>query len=154
MATIYEINDAINECIDMETGEIADFERLDALLLERNEKIENIALFIKNEKAMAESIKTEKMSLAERQKRHENRAKSLEDYLEHVLDGSKFETGKVAISYRKSETVEIDDISYVPAKYLKWKDPEADKTAIKAAIKSGEEFEGIRIETHQRMQIK
>lgn len=38
MAKLYEINAAIEECIDMETGEIIAPERLEALKMDRHEK--------------------------------------------------------------------------------------------------------------------
>ena len=43
--TIFEIDEAILECVDLETGEIIDAERLDALQMERDKKIENVALW-------------------------------------------------------------------------------------------------------------
>lgn len=48
MATIYEINEQIMQCIDFETGEVIDADKLDALQLEKDKKIENIACWIKN----------------------------------------------------------------------------------------------------------
>ena len=65
---LYEIDNAILECIDMETGEVIDAEKLDALNIERDAKIENVVLWIKDLKAEAEAIKAEKLTLAERQK--------------------------------------------------------------------------------------
>ena len=47
MASLYEINAAIMGCVDLETGEIIDVEQLQALQLEREQKIENVALWCK-----------------------------------------------------------------------------------------------------------
>ena len=55
MATLYEIDESIKALIDEETGEIADFEAFEALNLERDAKLENIALYIKDLKADAEA---------------------------------------------------------------------------------------------------
>ena len=41
--TIYEIDQAIMECVDFETGEIIDTEQLDELQMERDTKLENVA---------------------------------------------------------------------------------------------------------------
>ena len=60
MASLYEINKEILECVDMESGEIIDEERLQNLAFEKNDKLENIALWIKNLKAEAEMVKAEK----------------------------------------------------------------------------------------------
>lgn len=35
MATLYEIDSAIYECVDSETGEVIDEEKLNALMMER-----------------------------------------------------------------------------------------------------------------------
>ena len=51
MATLYEINQDILDCIDLETGEVFDLDKLQNLQMEKNEKIENIALLIKNLKS-------------------------------------------------------------------------------------------------------
>lgn len=40
--TLYEIDAEIEACIDGETGEVLDYEKLDGLQIERDRKIENI----------------------------------------------------------------------------------------------------------------
>lgn len=44
MASLYEINQRILECVDPETGELIDPENLEALVMEKELKIENVAL--------------------------------------------------------------------------------------------------------------
>ena len=44
---LYEIDEAILSCIDTDTGEILDADKLNALQIEREEKLENVALWIK-----------------------------------------------------------------------------------------------------------
>ena len=46
--TLYEIDNAILDCIDLETGEIIDVDKLNELQLEKETKIENVALWIKD----------------------------------------------------------------------------------------------------------
>ena len=60
---LYEINEALYGCVDEETGEIIDAEKLEALSLAFDEKVENIALWIKNLLADAAAIKAEKLKL-------------------------------------------------------------------------------------------
>lgn len=67
MATLYEIDNAILNCCDQETGEIIDIEALDALMMQRTEKIEGIALYIKNLTADAADYKAEKEAFAARE---------------------------------------------------------------------------------------
>lgn len=77
MATLYEIESAIMDCVDAETGEIINEEQLNALLMERNAKLEGVALWIKNLESDAAAIRAEREALEKRQKVAENKAASL-----------------------------------------------------------------------------
>lgn len=155
---LYELNALIEGFefdIDEETGEILNYDDLENLELERNVKIENIALWIKNLKAEAEALKSEKMAFAKRQQIAENKAESLKNFLEFALQGEKFKTDKVELTYRKSETVEIDldEVDSLPEEYKRVK-VEPDKTALKKAIKGGESFKGVHLVEKNNLQIK
>ena len=148
--TIYEIDKEILNCIDLETGEIIDIDRLNDLQLERDTKIENVACWIKELKAEAEAIKAEKQTLAERQKVAENKAESLKKWLAYALDGQKFKTSKCSISYRKSESVEVteeglNNLIKEHDELLTYKAPEPNKKAIKDALKDGLSVEGVQL---------
>ena len=147
---IYKINQAILDCIDAETGEIIDAEMLDKLQMEKSEKIENVACWIKDLKAEAEALKAEKMALAERQRVAENKAESLKKWLAYALQGEKFKTTKCAISFRKSEAVEVTDeglnnLMKEHDELLTYKAPEPNKTAIKQALKDGLNVAGVQL---------
>ena len=148
---LYEIDEAILNCIDTETGEIIDADQLDKLTMERDTKIENVACWIKDLKAEAEALKAEKLAFAERQKVAENKMESLKKWLAYALDGKKFSTAKCAVSFRTTESVEVtteglenlmrdgkDDL-------LTYKTPEPNKTAIKQAIKDGLNVAGVQL---------
>ena len=156
---LYEINEAIERafeaCIDPETGEIVgDTEALDDLVLARDEKVENIALWIKNLKAEAEAIRNEEKALADRRRAAENKAERLKSYLAYNLDGEKFKTPKVSISWRKSESVVVPDVFQLPDEYVKYKDPEPNKQLIKEAIKKGFDVEGASLVENTNLIIK
>lgn len=151
---LYEINERILDCVDPETGEVVDIQMLDKLNMERDSKIENIALWIKNLLSDAEELDREKKKLAERQRVSENKAKSLKAYLSQFIDGEKFKTPRVSISWRKSESVSVEDVNSVPNKFLKYSDPVPDKTAIKKAIKSGEDVPGAHLIQGKNIQIR
>lgn len=140
MANLYEINEQILSCVDMETGEIIDADKLQDLQLAFDEKVEGIACWIKNLLSDAAAIKAEKDALAEREKACKNKAESLKNYLSSVLSGTKFKSPKVSISYRKSESVEVVDVTRVPEEFLKYAEPTVDKTKVKEAIKNGMEL--------------
>ena len=148
--TIYEIDQAIMECVDLETGEIIDTEQLDKLQMERDTKLENVACWIKDLKAEAEALKNEKQALAERQKVAENKAESLKKWLAYALQGEKFKTTKCAISFRKREAVEVTDeglnnLMKEHDELLTYKAPEPNKTAIKQALKDGLNVDGVQL---------
>lgn len=155
MASLYQIDQAILECLDAETGEIIDAEKLDALFMEKNQKIENIALWIKNLQADALAYKAEKDAFAARQKAAENKVESLKAWLVSALGGQKFSTAKCAVSFRKSEAVQVDDVNSIPAEWTRIKTTiEPDKTAIKAAIKAGQEITGCKLVENTNISIK
>lgn len=154
--TIYEIDEAIMECIDAETGDIIDIDRLEALEMARSEKISNVACWIKELKAEAEAIKAEKQALDKRQKSDENKVEQLKKYLDYVLGGDNYEDARCKITHRKSESVELDeglDVNTLPDELCRIK-REASLTAIKEAIKSGTEVAGARIIEKKSILIK
>ena len=154
MATLYEINNEILSCFDAETGEILDVERLEALQMEMDAKIENVALWYKNLLSDAAQYKAEKDTFAEREKQAKNKAESLKRYLDNALQGQPFKTIKTNITYRKSEATIIDDIFKIRDDLLKYEEPKPDLTAIKKAIKDGEQIEGAHIEVRNNISIK
>ena len=156
--TLYEINTSITNAIehgcDTETGEIISADELDALQIAREEKIENIGLLIKNLNAEAAALKAEKDAFAARQKSAENRVEWLKRYLANNLNGETFKTSRIAMSWRKSDAVEIQSMESVPEAYMKYKDPEPDKMAIKKALKAGECVPGCVLVEKNNLQIK
>lgn len=143
--TLYEINEQIAACIDAETGEVIDLDRLTELHMEREQKLENVALWIKELNAEAAAIKAEKDKLAERQKTAENKAERLKTWLSEQLNGQKFSTARCAVTFRKSKSVNVTDIWKLPEDYLRYSDPTPDKKALKVALESGETIEGAEI---------
>lgn len=154
MANLYEINNSILGCVDTETGEIIDEERLTSLMMDFDEKVENIGCWIKNLLSDAKAIKEEVDNLTARKKAYENKAESLKQYLYNALGGEKFKTSRLSISYRKSESVEVQDISAISAEFLKYAEPAVDKAAVKAAIKAGREIDGCVLVEKQNIQIR
>lgn len=161
MASLYEIDQAIMDCIDMETGEIIDPALLDALQMERTQKLEGVACWIKNLEADADAYKAEKDAFAAREKAARNKADSLKRYLTEALQGEKLITTKAAVSFRKSEAIEIPNeehfVIWASGEHndlLTWKEPTPNKTAIKQALKNGILVPGVRIVEKQNIQIK
>lgn len=157
--TLYEIDRQLMDLLDDETGEIADYEAFEALRMERDAKIENVALWVKNLKAEAEAIRAEEKALAERRQAAAKKAESLESWLEKALDGQNFRTARCACSFRKTQSADPDEefIGWAMINapdLLKYKAPEADKQAIKRAIKEGRHVEHATIKDGLSFSIK
>ena len=156
---IYEIDNAMFSLIDEETGEIKDYEAFEELQMQKEEKIENTALWYKNLVAESKAIREEEKELAERRKSLENKAENLKNFINRTLDGNKFSTSKVAISYRKSTAVEVDDefIDYAMKNnndLLTFKRPEPNKTVIKGMLQGGFDIPHAELVERNNMSIK
>jgi seryl-tRNA synthetase len=151
---LFEIDEALQECFDAETGEITDITRFEDLQLEREQKLENIACWIKNLEADAEALKAQKMAFAERQKETENKAERLRNYLQYALQNTNFKTVNVEVKFRKTQKVEVPDVYKLDENFLKYSEPTADKTAIKEAIQGGQAVEGATLIENISMSIK
>lgn len=151
----------------IENGEIDESaikDSLESITCLIEDKADNIACMIKNLNAEALAIKTEEQALAERRKAKEKQVERLKEYLSETLlsaNYTKIETARNKISFRKSESVCIeneDDFLHWAMKerdeFLTYKAPTINKTEIKKALALGEVLEGVSIETKQNIQIK
>lgn len=162
--SLYEINSQIEQvwgaAVDPDTGEIINEEalqELEQLGMQREEKLENLALFYKNLSAEAEALKAEKMRLAARQAAAEKKAEGIKKYITASMDsagGEKIKTSKVAIGWRKSESVQINAGAFLPDEYLTYKEPEPNKAAIKKVLKAGTSIDGATLVITNNIQIK
>ena len=158
---LYQINEeiekTIEECIDMETGEIIHPEKLEQLNIARNEKREGVALYIKNQLPEIEAIDKEIKALTTRKKQKQSRIEWLKKslYDDMTKNGlSKFETPKVYISFRKSTAVEVTSTDDIPDEYLLEQPPKVDKAGLKKELQAGFTFDGVKLVEKQNIQIK
>lgn len=158
---LYEIPRAIEELIDPETGEITDEVALQKLTESFENGIEFLALEVKNLNAEAAALKAEKEAFAKRQKTAENAAARLKNYISFLLGGEKYKTDKVAISFRKSEQVQVSDEQAFMDwamedgdSFLRYKEPEIDKAALKDALKEGQNIPYVSIVVNNNIQIR
>ena len=161
--TIYEIDAQIRELLDKmvdpDTGEVNDdtdaLEALDALTMERNSKLENVACYYKNVSADAAAIKTEESALKKRRETLERKAERLKRYLSDNLNGQKFQSPRAVVTFRKTERVEIGNAALAIASLksgghedaLRFKEPEIDKAKVKQYLKDGMDIPGVTLET-------
>ena len=160
--TLYEINDAIENCIDMETGEV-DAERLMELEMQKQQKIENVSLWILNLESDAASLAAEEERLAKRREQVEKKIDSLKGWLRFACADENFKGDKCSVVFKKTKYVpDLTDeqIKNLPAEFVVEKViPEqhilrADKNAIKNAVKDGWVINGVSVEERVKVEIK
>lgn len=169
--TLYDIDSKILSflenglVIDEETGEVFDSEAFQAEMeTERRNKIEGIALYIKNLAAEVKAIKNEEKKLKARQLSKEKRIDFLKTMLLQSMQKHgerKYESALSTVSMRSSKSVQIDDSSKFMEwaerytdEFLKYSAPSIDKTAVKNALMNGREIPGASIEAKDILIIK
>ena len=154
MATLFEINQEILSCIDLETGEIIAPEKLENLQMDRHEKLRNIAFVALNAAADAKAYEEQEKKFAARKKAAKATVAWAKETLARELAGQKMKEAEFTISYRKSEAVEIADLNSVPDEFLVPQPPKVDKAGLKEAIKGGAVIDGVTIAEKHNIQIK
>lgn len=162
MASIYELNKNYQEVAALlETAETEEElqainDTLEMIDVSIEEKVENTAKYIKNVESDIEGIKAEINRLTTLKKQKERNTEWLKTNIEYALKNKgidKLEVGTFKCGYRKSESVEVDDLTAIPSGYTKT-EVKVDKIAIKKALKAGEEINGAHIQTNMNFYIK
>jgi hypothetical protein len=163
MRALYEIDNEILDCVDMETGEILDTEKLDALQMEREKKLEGVALWVKDLKAEADAVKAEADKLTARKKSLDNKIESIKTWLTGALDGEKLKTARCNVYQTHGQRLVVEDeerlISLLqslnePEQFLRFHEPELRKDEIKKAMKNGMTIPGASLEETESIVIK
>lgn len=158
MANLYDIRREIADFefeVDPETGELLNAMSWDALNMAFEDKVENIACYIKNLASDISAFKAEEEQLAKRRRSNEKKVEFLKRLLADNMGGEKFSTARCAVSFRRSEAVQVDSVEHIPAELLRVKTTvEPNKTAIKDAIKAGQEISGCKLIENMSVQIK
>ena len=163
MKPLYEIDAEILACVDPETAEILDSDRLTALQMERERKLEGVALWVKDLNYEAQMVKEEADKLTARKKALDNKIASIKNWLLWALDGEKLKTPRCSVYQTHSQRVAVANepelIKFLqtledPEKFLRFKDPELKKDEIKKALKEGTIIPGAELETTESVVIK
>jgi len=160
----YEIDAEIQKWTDLlvdEDGVINEEaeEALQSLEAADEAKTEGVLLAIKGMTAEAEAIRNEEKQLADRRHQLEKKADGLKAFIQTRLAGEKFKTPRVAVSYRKTTSVEVED-----GVWMFWPvnvqdectkvNVTVDKPALKKLLTAGNEIQGARLVEGQSMTIK
>ena len=158
---LYEIDIAIEDLLDRETGEISDVEAFANLRMMREEKLEGAALYAKNLASDIKALQEEEKNLHERRIVLEHKRERLERWLSTVLDGEKFSTPRCDVRFRRSQALEITDertlrewLELSAPSFLIAQDPKIDRAGIKDAVKGGAEIPCVELVTRQNIAIK
>ena len=101
------------------------------------------------------AMKNEEKNLTQRRKSLENKRERIFNFLYENLNGEKITSPRVKVSYRKTTSVEVTDLSEIPDTFRRVKvTEEADKAAIKDAYKAGELVPGTQLVERLCMSIK
>lgn len=159
---LYEINREIEALFDPETGELLDESAFENLQMEREQKIEHLILLFKNLTAEAKAVKEEADALAKRQKSIANHAERVKGYIGYVLNGEKFRTARCSVSFRASESVDIQDadalVRWLESSgfddCIRYKNPEINKPAVKELLRAGQEIPGVQLCKNQNLVVR
>jgi len=148
----------VNELLDAdEIDEQCAADAIEVIRTELEKKGGNIVALIRQLDGEAEMIDIEVKRLQAMKKSRENKVDHIKKYILQnleVMGIDKVETPLGKISIRKSESVEISDITKLPADFVKTTiATTADKIALKAALKNGE-IDGACIKTNSSIQVR
>ena len=147
--------------IDAETGELISVaQALDALRMERETKIENVACWVKNLSAEADAIREEENRLMKRRKAAETKAANLKAWLLAAMtreDGTtdKLKTGRVMVSVKRNPPSTVVNDLLLPSTYKVAKITyQPNKELIKRELLAGGEVPGAHLEYGRSVVIK
>jgi len=162
---LYEIKkeiDILLDEVDFETGEIPEgvSEALQKLEMDKVEKVGNIALKVKNLNSFSRSIADEIKTLQAKKKAVERNADWLERYLQSNIPEEKIEGVNYSISFRKSESIEVDEL--IDLEELALKRPELVRIKYEPSKEKAKEIykstgtlpEGFKLIKRNNIQIK
>ena len=149
---IRALEDLLNE-VNPETGEFVNNEDvikdyITNLQVEKEIKLNNIEDLKLELKAQGEALKQKEEKLYTKRKSIESNIEKLKDLQVLLLQGEKLKTDEYTFSFRKSESVEVYDLSQIEDKYIKIEKKPILKdilNAIKQANSKGESFFGAEI---------
>lgn len=148
----------INECYDLETGEINEEHENQAKELKAeilSQGLEKLCKVRANFKSEIDSLKAEEKRLYDKRKSIEAKTERLEGYIHDIFNLSgqdKVKAGTFTVSIRLSEAVKLsDDFENREFGTYEFK---ADKKAIKEALKSGLKIDGAEIVCNENLQVK
>lgn len=162
MAKLYEICNELDAIIEhgkvfvsTETGEVFTPDALDALKLEKAEKVDNCLMVMRQYETDAAGIDLEIERLTALKKHYASRAKWLKEYVKDCLNGEEFKSGKFKVTYWQSRAIVFTDWRKVPEQYFKDQtEKDISKVALMDVLKNGGTVPGVVLEERINMVVK
>jgi hypothetical protein len=153
-------NDA-EKLADLDLPPEAIEDTLEAMTGDLEVKAQNTIMLARNLEATAAAIKEAEAQMAARRKALENRASRIRDWVlanMMVAGIQKIECPYFKLSVRDNPAaVEVYEPGLIPAEFMRQPEPPPatpDKTAIKEALKAGQEVPGCKLTVGKRLDIK
>jgi hypothetical protein len=147
--TLYELTSDYLNLLEMaedpDIDEQAFLDTLEGISGALEDKADGYAKVMRMLDGDAVAIKAEEDRLSARRKTIENRIKRMKQSLQYVMEATgktKFKTQLFSFGIRnnaESVVIDTEDVTDIPAEFLKFKDPEPNKTALKQALKDGDD---------------
>lgn len=150
---IYNIDRQLRELIDEETGEVFDTEEAEKLQMEREKKIEGLALMEKEVDLRIRSIDQAIKELEEKKEKAKKTREKIIEFLTVTLDGKNFETPNALCKFTPSDRIEVECVDKLPKEYIRYL-PQPNKTAIKKALDEGKTVDGAKKVHYLNLKIK
>jgi hypothetical protein len=157
---LYELTSIYQQLVDqaeeLDAQTLAD--TLESLQDEIEDKAESLAYVIRTIEAESKIVKEEEERLKKKRQSLENNAKNLKLYLFGELQKARVKSIKrptVTIAIQKNApSVNVISEDLVPDNYKIVPAPVLDKKGILAALKMGEEIEGVQLQQSESIRIK
>jgi hypothetical protein len=157
MLSLYELNETYQQLVTLDADEEALKNILDAIEGDVKVKANNIGMVINTLKSEQLILETELKRLQAKLKASETKETNIKQYLSENLKAmgiSKLDCELFKFSFRKSESVIIDNLELIPTAYVNESVVRTpDKKFIKASLEKGT-IEGCHIETKHNLQVK
>ena len=147
--TLYDLTNDYMELLELaedpDIDEQAFLDTLEGIEGALEDKADNYAKCMRMLEADAKGIKAEEDRLSARRKTIENNIKRMKQSLQAMMEltgKTKFKTQLFSFNVQNnpaSVVMDESDVDNIPERFLKYKDPEIDRKAIKDAIKAGDE---------------
>ena len=158
MRKLYEINEDIERvldeaytmkiddenAVDKATGEVFSVvEKLNALAIEKNEKIKSVALYMEDIKGKLQTVKERAEAITKMKQSLQRELDGLKEYLLYATDKKGFVDNDIEIKMTSRSCCVITDETLIPEKFIKTKtETSISKEDIKKALNNGEVVPG------------